>query len=752
MSKFGGIAVQEEEALESTSRFGGVSIEDINPEAKTQEQIDADAEWAAQDLMQRTKKDDPSTLEQLYGAARRELEPAAMATLAGAAMGSPFGGVGAGPGALAGLAAYGLSRAAGAVAPIVGLNDPYEALEQFYTDIGVPDPKDESIKTLRTIFQAASTGPVGLAKTSAQKLPQLAASGMAVGAGEAIAFETAAEVAEYLGVDEAALPLGIVAAIMTGKKLSPKDVDGMVETLASKSSGQKRLNLKETAELAKKATTSKSAKKELAKQFTPDESVLKAAQKLEVDEFMSPDLVTTNRAATETAQGIKSYAAGPARTAEFESLEQAGNRFQEILEKYGATQDFAGLSNKIRGEFEAGIKSLEGKSEKLHGQILKELPSKTRGKASRTLGYIEDKLDKVDDKQNQITALERKALGALRPSIDDVTREVIQPTYESMEAVRKEIGKGFKKMGEFKDEDAGLLKKLYGLISEDQMDVLESIDSSTDLVALKRAANQATVKNKELQEQMVELFGKKLDGSVFFKLGKETSGLTKRDANKFKSVLEAIPKHLRQETLLTTMDSTFARHASSGNLNFASFSKWYDKLKSNKTAHNAFMEALTPEARKAVDNIAKVSGSIARAVDKKIYTGRLNDVTDQLKQADNLWGSLAKKALIGAGAEVAAQKLGGAPGAGIASVLTASLMSGKKDRAIDALNKLLIDPEFTMMTRESVKQSPKIKQQLINKMANVEAFVRFARQVNLSTQEERLKFLENSFTAAEEEE
>lgn len=760
MSKFGGIAVEEAEAPVSTSRFGGVPVEtaksfdDLSVEEQERllgkqpqlQKPDPESEQVTGSRDDFPEVNDPSFMEQLYGATRREVEPAAAATLMGAAMGSAAGGAGAVPGALAGLAAYGLSRAAGAFAPIVGIEDPFDQLEQFYTDIGVPEPKDEAIKTLRVVFQSATAGPTGITRKAAQKFGQAAASGMAIGAGEAVAFETAAEVAEYLDVDKLALPAGIIAAILAGQKLTPKQVDEIVAASGSRLPKPKDLNLKETAELAKEATKSKSAKRQLADQFAPDEDVLQAAKELEVDEFMSPDLVTTNRAATETAQAVKSYAAGPARTAEFESLEQIGNRTQKLLEDFGATQDLAGLSNKIKSDFRATIDSLDDEATRLFGKVSELLPEKTRGAATETLDFLNKKLNRLDGKVEQLTRLEKKALKILTPD------EGKLPTYESMEAIRREIGKGLKKAGEFKDEDIGVLKKLYGLISDDQLRILDNVeDAGIDLSSLKRSANEAVKIRKSIEDDMIRLFGKKLDESIFFKLGKETSALTKRDADKFADLLNAVPKEFRQEALISAMDTTFAKHASSGNLNFASFSKWYDKLKSNKTAHGAFMEALDPKARKAIDNIAKVSGSISRATNKKIYTGRLNDVTDQLKQADNLWGSLAKKALIAAGAEAVAQSLGSRPGTGITSVLTASLMRGKKDKAIDALNKLLVDPEFVMMTRESVKQAPSIKQQLINRIANLEAFVRFARIVNMSTQEERLQFVQDALNDTKEE-
>lgn len=707
----------------------------------SEEAAGIEAKQVAEELMQ-LKKKDPTSFEQLYGAVRREVEPAAAATLAGAGIGSLAGGVGAGPGALAGLTAYGLSRAAGAFAPVVGLDDPYEKLEQFYTDMGVPEPKDEAFKTLRVLFQSAATGPVGIARGSGKQLAQTAARGAAVGVSEAAAFETAAEVAEYLDVDVAALPVGILAAMYTGVKLSPKQVDEIVKSTGAKLPKPKDLTLEETAKLATKATDNKKAKRQLAAQFAPDQDVLKAAEELDIDQFLDPDLVAVNRAATETGQAVRSYAAGPARTAQFENLEQIGNKGQQLLEEFGATQDLAGLSNRIKANIRKTINDFEKEVDDIYKVIGQSVPEGTTGTAKRTLNFIDERIRKLGGEEN-LSALEKQALKKLRDRGN--------PTYDLIDDFRKEIGEKLKNPQEFREARKAIAQKMYDTLTDDQGDVLSNLDGN--LKKLWESGKAAVVSRKDFEDDMAKLFGKKLDESVFFKLGKETSALTKRDAEKFTDLLKAIPEEFRQETLMSAMDTTFAKHASSGNLNFASFSKWYDLLKSNKTAHSVFMDTLDPEAAKAIDNLAKVSGSISRATGKKIQTGRLNDFTKQVQQADNLWANLADRAkrfAMVAPIEMATQKIG-MPGAGFGAALAASLMGGKKDKAIDALNKLLIDPEFVMQTRELVKTAPSINKRILNAMANNEAFGRYARIVNLSTQEERLQFLEDAINANQEE-
>lgn len=796
MSRFGGIAVEEEELPASDSRFGGVPIEEPKAKESTvqlsknrsfsdlpkeeQERLLAD-QPQLQEPDRQSKRvtggrddfpevDDPSFKEQLYGAVRREVEPAMAATLAGAVMGAPIGGLGAGPGATAGLGAYGISKAVGALTPLLGkivskigsygppsvenftelfdgIRDPYENLEKLYTEIGVPDPKDEAIKTLRVIFQSAASGPAGATRTATQSLGKAVAQKTAVGASEAVAFEAAANTTEELGGgNKLSLLSGIVAAIAAGKKLSPKQVDDLAVLTGSEASKIKDMSLSETAKLATKATKSESAKKKLAAQFAPDQETLEAGKRLGVDEFLDPDLIAQNQAATETGQAIRSYAGGTARSAQAENLEQIGNRAQKLLEGAGASQDLAGLSGQVKSSLRKTIKDYEDEADGIYEIIRQSVPTGTRGPARKTLDFIEDRIAEVDGVEN-LSAMEKEILKKLTP------KDGVDPTYGLIDDVRKTIGEKLKNPGEFRDARKAIAQKMYDTLTDDQGSVLGQLGG--DLDKLWEAGKSAIKARKGFEGDMVKLFGKKLDESVFFKIGKETSALTKRDADKFTDLLKAIPEEFRKETLLSAMDATFARHASSGNLSFASFSKWYERLKSNKTAHAEFMKAVGGDTGKMIDDIARVSGSIARAVDKKIATGRLNDVTDQLKRADNLWGNLAeraKKFAMIAPVEYATSKAGLPPGIGLTSALTASLMGGKKDKAIDALNKLLIDPEFTMLTRESIKQAPNITQQLINKMANIEAFARFARLTNLSTQEERVRFLQDSFNGSNQEE
>lgn len=110
-----------------------------------------------------------TTPEGLSGAVTRGLGPYAAGAALGAAMGAPVGGVGAIPGAAAGVGAVGLTQLVGdpVVASVNSLlgtkySMPSEALEDLFTRIGVPEPKTSAERVVQTAAAGAGGGMGGV--------------------------------------------------------------------------------------------------------------------------------------------------------------------------------------------------------------------------------------------------------------------------------------------------------------------------------------------------------------------------------------------------------------------------------------------------------------------------------------------------------------------------------------------------------------------------------------------------------------
>jgi len=138
----------------------------------------------------------------LMGAAVRGAGPIAMGAALGAAAGAPIGGVGAIPGAAAGAGAMALTQFVGD--PLVdlintalgtSLTKPTEALQQFFTELGIPEPDTAAERVLQAASAAGagSAGTVALGEAIARGSKTLAPT-MVKALGEALASGPRAQV------------------------------------------------------------------------------------------------------------------------------------------------------------------------------------------------------------------------------------------------------------------------------------------------------------------------------------------------------------------------------------------------------------------------------------------------------------------------------------------------------------------------------------------------------------------------------
>ncbi len=311
------------------------------------------------------------------------------------------------------------------------------------------------------------------------------------------------------------------------------------------------------------------------------------------------------------------------------------------------------------------------------------IPAKTAAPAENTLAFLKQHADEVGG-EARLLPTEGKLLGALNGDGAPLT-------YAYLDQVRKQIGQAMHKAsGPFADSESGMLKKLYGTLSQDQQAVAEAAGAGD----LYKAASASVAVRKGLEDDMKSLFGKKLTDSLVGPLSSSVRALPSGDASKLIRLLSAVPQEMRQEVAASGLASAFRTAGTRGPIGFGQFEKWYDGLLRNKQAHAALMSNLPPAARKQVSDLYRVSQGISAATKERITTGRIQAVQEQFKAADTLAGKLydaAKRGGVGvAVGTVATPILGPGVGAALASALTKGARPAA-DRAVDAL---IASPEF----------------------------------------------------------
>jgi len=465
----------------------------------------------------------------------------------------------------------------------------------------------------------------------------------------------------------------------------------------------------------------------LAGETAPDPQVLEAARRLGIDEFLQPDHVTTNQVYRELAQAVKSIPGSQARALELQGLQSVGKRADDLITEIGGTRDYSTLGARVQNALQKQVDDLNTSVENLFKNTINvAIPKRTEISADNILAYIRTRAEDLGGFQN-LSPMEKEIFGKLAPrrvKIDGVEVDKL-PTYALLDDVRKDIGSAYKQAGPFKDADRAQLDTIYGLLSRDQMAVAAQFGVDDAL----KAANAAVQVRKGVEKDMTALFGKQLHQSMVADIEGAIKGLAKGDEKKLIALLNSVPKDMRQEVVASGLKTAFGRAVMDRPISFNDYATWFQGLKENKQAYTALMSNLPPGARKQLEDLYTVSNSIAKASRERIQTGRLASITDQLKNADSLIGSIVdigKRGAVGMTLEAGARAVG-VPGAGISAAVASALTKDKTPRQ-KAADALLSSPEFLQASKLASQGQTDAA---ANSLARSRAFTKFAKEMGM---------------------
>lgn len=484
----------------------------------------------------------------------------------------------------------------------------------------------------------------------------------------------------------------------------------------------------ELTQTAKKAAEGNFRSTEiLAQQTLPDAKTVAAAERLGIQDFLQPDHVTTNQAYRELAQAVKSVPGSTTRSAEIEGLNAIGKKADDIIDAIGGSTDVSALNAKLKTTLQATQSGLDKSAEKLYGDLRKAIPPQTEAPAPSVLDFIEQRAANLGGREN-LTPLEKTILKKLEPKeIKDAAGVVTgtkQPTYTLLDDVRRDLGSAGKMTGPFKDADVGLAKKLYGLLTADQGVVAEA----NGVADLWNAAKASVKLRKGVEDDLTSLFGKTLSDSIVGDLSRAVKSLPSGDPSRLINLLKATPESMRQELVATGLNTAFGKQVQNGALNFNTYARWYGGLLENKQSYAAVMSNLSPQARKQLSDLYRVSKGVAAATRERITTGRIQAIQTEFQGADSLMSNiynLAKKSTGAAAAEAITTSVG-LPGAGIAAGVASALTKGVKSNALKAADALISSPEFAQAVKAA--NAPGAKEAAV-RLAYSRPFTKFVRAV-----------------------
>ena len=412
-----------------------------------------------------------------------------------------------------------------------------------------------------------------------------------------------------------------------------------------------------------------------------DPKIIKAAEDLGIGE-VPPSWASTNDQYIEFEQGLTSVIGSDLSKIQKEKIRQVNQTADDLITDFGGTKDKAGLSEKIKTDILGTIDGLSDEAEGLYTTLREKIPANT---AADLTNLREGILAKAAELHPTDVSEGIKELGPLETKLLKMTDG--QPTYALIDRERKAIGEAQRKAaGPYQNEAEGNLKYLYGLLSEDQEKVAQGV--SQEAANLWNTAKGMVLKRKDIEKKSIFLLGKNKTAAIIPKLGAATKKLSAGDYKAFDDIMDAMPAHLRQEAVITSLNDAFV---SSGKrqkqLSFNDFNKWMEGLDRNRSAKVRIMKHLPPKARTRLKTINTLTKGIERATKERVTTGRIDSLLKPFESdglIEKVYGTTKKAVEAVPGGQAVTGKLG----------VVADVLMKEQTPLIQAADKLLASPQF----------------------------------------------------------
>ena len=427
------------------------------------------------------------------------------------------------------------------------------------------------------------------------------------------------------------------------------------------------------------------AMRKLAAEGASNPKIKAAAAALGID-LTAGQMAISNRFRTGMS-AIESISATTAEDAASKSHRQLADAAVSHMDNIGTIKDAQEVSDRLLVKHKELTKDLKDQADVYYNKVNDAIESTTPTPATNLKKYLLEEQVKLGG--------EGKLPPQLQKLLDDFDTD---QTYYFVEQKRRELTRsrvGKMDKSEFSNIDKRQISLLEDALMEDQM----AIAKSAGLEDTYKKGQQLTAIRKGVEENMEEMFGKKLD-RIF---GRSiTRGLKDLDTGEFSRLVSKIPQEFREEVVGNSLYKTFL------NKDFSptKYAKWYEGLLENKRARTALLTSLPPGTEKKLSDLYTVADALKRSDKKYIGTGKLRVFTEELQHVgqrmDNVM-EVVKKTLPIMAAEGAFNFAGfqSMGGVSMGALLWNATRSGRnKIPALEAASNLITSPRFRNMVDE----------------------------------------------------
>lgn len=447
-----------------------------------------------------------------------------------------------------------------------------------------------------------------------------------------------------------------------------------------------------------------------------------AAERMGID--VPPDVFSDNPLIASAVGATRSVVASDAEAAWRTTLRGVVDRADDIMAKMDAARDVDSVNVKVKESLGRTRAELESRATGMYREVDTAIPKATPVRLTESRNLL---AQIRKESPNSFTPQERSLFtlaGKDKVTYGDLIRE--------RQAVGAALGR---KASLYSGVDEGALKRIYGALSQDQMNAVERL-AGVETKDKLRAANHLVAKRKALETRIVSAFGSEGEGSIATSMRTALTSAAKGDSknlSKFLKVLKDVPPELQREAMATAISSISrsARNATDGiqkgDFGLSEYATLYQGLRQNSALYSQVVRTLGPGSHELLRDLHAVSKYVTAARANVLTTGKANQAFKGALSADGL----ITKVLASTAGRATAAGIGGVAGGPVGSIaataLTIALSHGKKNPMVTAGN-LFASQEFKAVLTAASEQQQRVA---VKKLVHSRPFRDWAKHTTL---------------------
>jgi len=434
------------------------------------------------------------------------------------------------------------------------------------------------------------------------------------------------------------------------------------------------------------------------------------------------DMLSNNRMVKQAAGLTRSQVATQDSVLFEDSVAKFVERGDRILGDLGANSDISMVNQRVSDQMQSVLNDGANRAQALYKAVDVSLKPDAPATMDSTIGAMQTMIKNLGGDVSFMNQPQKK----LYLRLFDADGNPRKLTYQALRNLKGEIQEVAYGRGDLAGIPAGEAKIIASALRDDQLATARDIGGAKVADRLK-AANEITRKTAQLKEKATTLFGKEFEKSIANPIRTAVTQASKGDVGNLRKMLNALPKEMRKETLLTSiMSSTRAKGGlAKGDFGMSEFSSFMKNLQNNKSVRNEIAVELGGNTMKTLESLGRVAGVITEARGNVIGTGKANQAMLSKMAPERFVTAFVNNPIIKGGLQ--ALTIGTQWGPNVADMATRG-MAGTPQDDMKRVNALFNDPKFLNMVSDIASGN----QPSISSVASSPSFISWAKNSGIT--------------------